>query len=302
MSNIMENSKRYVRSQFGNLITVGEPILDKYNERWLVTVKSYYPRITEDNESNERILNILTLDKLCYFYYNLNGIMVKAPSKEECLESLKLSLNLWKERVERIVTKASSKELSNVQTVRHFLRPVEVIVNYVYHYDVLENYEIENLTRTQRYLNWINLLLELRLLEKTVKGYTYGDTWVALKEKYQNKDEFMDIILSILISERYSYIREIMNVEQLGTVIHSNCCYYKSCIEADKIVKRHPESIWKDYVKYYGTKSYAEIFNTLLELSEAKVLLYAKPYFNANEEIYDRIEDYQINKSIIPPI
>lgn len=301
MSEIFRDAKKYVIQNFGNLITVDKPIMDSRHERWIVNVKSYYPRIIVDNENNEIIVNMITLDKLCTFYYNLNGVMIKSPTKTECLESLLFSLNLWNERVERIITKASSNELSNVRTVKHFLRPIELIINYIYYHDILTNEDVKDLTRTQRYLDWINLLIDLSIINKTPNGYTYGNLWIGLREKFKTRDVFMDTLISIILSERYSYMREILNVGQLGTVIHTNCCYYKSCIEADKIINLHPKSIWKDYIKYYGTKSYPEIFTTLFELTEANVLNYKKPYFYANEKIYDRIEEINVNKSITLP-
>ena len=303
LSEVFQNARRYVRENYGNLITVDSPIFSDINNEWVVNVKSYYPRIIQDDENNERMLYILTLNKLCQLNYSEEGILIRAPLKSECLYSLRESLNLWKERIERIVVKASSPELARVRTVRHYLRPIEVIVNYVFDYRLLSYKNIEDLTRTKRYMDWINLFIKLKLLESTEKGYTYGESWTGLINEYPNKKEFLERVISYILSERYAYLNEIMNIGQMGTVIHSNNCYYKSCIEADKIIQKYPHSIWKDYVKYYGKKSYAEIYNTLLELSEAKVIEYRKPYFSANEEIFERImTGYEINPTITPPI
>lgn len=302
MSEIFQKARRYVRENYGNLVTVDSPIPDEINNRWTVNVKSYYPRLIQDDSKFERNVNILTLNKLCQLYYDFDGKLIKSPKKSECLDSLKASLNIWKERVERIVTKASSPELANVRTIRHFLRPVEVIVNFILEYELLSYNDVENLTRTRRYMDWIELLTNINLIESSKSGYTYSELWVGFREKYPKKQDFLNFVISYILSERYAYLNEIMNIGQMGTVIHSNSCYYKSCIEADKIVQKYPKSIWKDYVKFFGKKSYAEIYNTLLELSEVKVIEYNKPYFRGNEEIFERILEYRLDTTITPPI
>jgi len=44
----------------------------------------------------------------------------------------------------------------------------------------------------------------------------------------------------MVLSERYSYLEEIMNIKVLSALIHTNSCYYRLCIDADRIVKKRP--------------------------------------------------------------
>jgi hypothetical protein len=129
----------------------------------------------------------------------------------------------------------------------------------------------------------------------------YGDIGISIRESVRGKDEFLSSIISYVLSERYSYLKEIMKIGNLGTIMHINSCYYRSCLEADKIIKRKPRSIYAEYVKNYGRRSYQEIFYTLIELSDANVIQYKKPYITANEEILDKQSSYNVDLSVTPP-
>jgi len=105
----------------------------------------------------------------------------------------------------------------------------------------------------------------------------------------------------MVLSERYSYLEEIMNIKVLSALIHTNSCYYRLCIDADRIVKKRPRSIHHVYEKTYGRRSYVEFFNSLMELSRENVIHYEKPYITANEEIMERINKLEIPHTVTPP-
>jgi len=302
MSDIYKQAKTFAIEHYGNLVLAEEPQYDSFSEKYVVNLSVNYPRLIINDATNERIINILTLKKICKLSYNLNGAIVSSPTRTQCLASLNESLNLWNERIERIITKAASTELANVQTVHHFLNPVEVIMNWIYNFHFLGEQDIADLTRSERYWDWINLLKSLEIISPGENKFGLGSIGQGLRERSHNKDELVRNVVSYILAERYSYLEEIMNINQLSTLIHANSCYYKSCIDADQIVKKNPRSIHHEYEKIYGRKSYVEFFNNLMELSKGKVIKYEKPYFTANEEIFERISHFEVQHSISPPM
>ena len=302
MSEICVQARKYAHEHYGNLVFAEEPTYDHFSQRYAVNLSVHYPRLIVNDATNERIINVLTLEKICQLHYNASGTMVNPPNRGECLNGLNDALNLWNERIERIVTKAASNELAGVQTVHHFLNPIEVIMNWIYHYNALKEEDIEDLTRTERFWDWINLLKSLDILTLGDGKFGLGNTGQGLRERSHGKDELVRNVISYVLSERYSYLEEIMNIKVLSTLIHANSCYYRYCIDADRIVKKNPRSIHQQYEKIYGKRSYIEFFNSLMELSKGRVIRYEKPYITANEEIFDRINSMNIEPSIAPPL
>jgi hypothetical protein len=301
MSEIRHQARKYALEHYGNLVYAEEPRYDSYLDKYTVNLSVHYPRLIVNDATNERIINVLTLQKICQLHYNAGGAIVDPPKKEECLNGLNQSLNLWNERIERIVTKAASNELAGVQTVHHFLNPIEVIMNWIYHYNALSEEDIKDLTRSERYWDWINLLKSLDIITLGEGKFGLGSIGQGLREKSRGKDELVRNVISHILYERYSYLEEIMNIKVLSTLIHANSCYYRYCIDADRIVKKNPRSIHQQYERIYGKRSYVEFFNSLMELSKGRVIRYEKPYFTANEEIFDRISSSKIEPIIAPP-
>jgi len=302
MSEIYRKAKMYAVEHYGNLVYAEEPSHDAFSRKYLVNLSVHYPRLIINDANNERIVNVLNLEKISQLLVNEKGTILDAPTKDQCLHALNESLNLWNERIERIVTRAASSELANVQTVHHFLNPVEVIMNWIYHYNVLTEQDIEDLTRSERYWDWINLLKSLGVITYGEAKFGLGEIGQGIRERSRDKDALVRNVISLIFAERYSFLEEIMNIKALSTLIHANSCYYRFCIDADKVVKKTPQSIHHEYERIYGRRSYVEFFNSLMELSKGKVVIYQKPYVTANEEIFERINELNIQHSVTPPM
>jgi len=301
MSEIRKKAKMYAIEHYGNLVYAEEPRYDSFVNKYIVNLSVHYQRLIINYATDERIINILNLEKISQISYTEYGSILDRPTKDQCLNALKDALNIWNERIERIVTKAASNELAHVQTVHHFLNPIEVIMNWIYHHNALTEQDIEDLTKTPRYWDWINLLKSLEILDYGQGRFGLGSIGQGLRERSRDTDELVRNVISMVLSERYSYLEEIMNIKVLSALIHTNSCYYRFCIDADRIVKKKPQSIHHVYEKTYGRRSYVEFFNSLMELSRENVIHYEKPYITANEEIMERINKLEIPHTVTPP-
>jgi len=301
MEEIRVKARRYALEHYGNLIQPDEPVYDSANQMWTVPLKASLPRIITDDANELRTVNVLTLDRICQLTLTDSGSILQPPTRAQCLSGLDDSLNLWNKRIERIVTRASSTELSQVGAIHHYLHPLKVIMDWIYFFDDLPEEEMEDFSRPDNKWDWINLLKSLQIIEYGNGRFGYGPIGQGLRERSHGKEEFLNKIISEVLSERYSYLEEKMKITQLSTLIHANSTYYRACVEADKIVKRHPKSIHNDYIRVYGKKSFPELFSNLIELTEGNVLHYDNRYFSANEDIFDRISSMNIEPSITPP-
>ena len=124
----------------------------------------------------------------------------------------------------------------------------------------------------------------------------------GIREKSKSKDDFIKNILSLILSERYSYLEDVMHIRVLSALLHANSTYYKFCIEANENIAKRPQSIHREYEKIYGRRSYVEFFNNLTELSRGEVLHYNEPYVTANDSILSKINMNDLQNVVSPPM
>ena len=125
-SEIHRKAKRYVANHYGNLLHAEDPLYD--SNKYIVNFSVHYPRLIIDDTTMERTVNVLNLERIAHLTYTMDGSILDKPTREQCINALRDALNTWNERIERIVTKTASNELARVQTVHHFLNPIEVIM------------------------------------------------------------------------------------------------------------------------------------------------------------------------------
>ena len=269
MSEILKKAKRHAIDHYGNLVYPMEPRYDPTFKRYTVNLGVHMPRLIINDATNARIINTLTLEKLCQITYNKNGNLQTQPTKHECLQAL--------------------------------LNPAVVIANWLYHHNTLTEDNLEDLTRTEKYWDYIDLLKSLQVIAYGDDKFGLGKIGQGIREKSKTKDEFIRNTLSLILSERYSYIEEVMQIRVLSALIHTNTAYYKFCIEANQNIEKRPESIHREYEKIYGRRSYVEFFNSLMELSRGNVIHYLEPYVTANEQILENINKIEVPQNVSPP-
>lgn len=302
MSEILKKAKRYALDNYGNLVYPTEPKYDPYFDNYTVNLSVHLPRLIINDATNIRTINTLTLDKICKMTYSKSGNIQSQPTKQECLKAFNEALHLWNQRINRIVTRAASDQLAEVPAVHHFLNPAVVITNWLYHHNTLTEENLGDITRTEKYWDYIDLLKSLQVLAYGENRFGLGKIGQGIREKSDSKDEFIRNILSLILSERYSYLEDIMHIRVLSALLHANSTYYKFCIEANQNIEKRPKSIHREYENIYGRRSYVEFFNNLMELSRGNVLYYNEPYVTANEVILEKINKIELSRNVSPPM
>ena len=150
--------RKYVIQHYGNLISVDDPEFDSTDKTWVAELKSDYPRIIHDDRSpDERFLKFLSLRRLGTIKIGENLEPLEATSRETCVNNLSCFLNMWQERAERIIVKASSDNLASINEARWVLGKIGTIISRLKLNDVILDSELDTLpvkeaVKLKRYL------------------------------------------------------------------------------------------------------------------------------------------------------
>jgi len=287
--------RKYVSRNYGNLISVGGPTFDDRTKTWLAELRSDYPRIIHDDRSpNERTLKFLSLGRLGTIRFeekNLNPIEVTP--REICIQNLSSFLDMWQERAERIIVKASSDHFARINEAQWVLAKVGMIITNLLQREIILNEELasQSPNSESKIKRYLKLLEGLDIVRHVDEGYTYGNLFVELRSRTPSVREFKTAILSHLIRERYPTLRELFGISQLETFVHVDSCYYRPALEAEKLPYWTSDSIIDCYTRLYGRKSPLRLTYILGELVEVRALEHEDKYYFGNEELFSQMLD-----------
>jgi len=291
---IIEEARKYLVRHYGNLISVAEPEFDARTKTWLAELKSDYPRIIhDDRRPNERILKFLSLRGLGIIKFGDDLKFIEATSREICVQNLSSFLGMWQERAERIIVKASSDHLAQINETQTVLSKISMIISNLLQKEIISEKEIAfNPPSIQgKIRRYLKLLEGLDLVRQIEGGYTYGNLFTELGRQTKNFQEFKIAILSYVIRERYSALKETIGISQLETIVHVDSCYYRPALEAENLLYWTSDSIINRYAKLYGRLSPLRITHILGELVNVKALECEDRYYFGNEKLFSRMLD-----------
>jgi hypothetical protein len=300
---VLKEVSRYVICRYGNLISADEPLFDYKTKTWIVQLKTDYPRIIQDDRSDERTVKFLSMKGLgtLRFSEDLKPIESASTKKEECVEKLKSFLEIWQERAERIVIMASSDQLARISETQWVLAPIREIISNLLQKDCIYDGEIK--VKGEKIGQYLKLLEDLELIQKVESGYTYGNLFTALREKTpnQNSQEFKMTVLSHIIRERYPMLVEVFGITQLIPFIHVESAYYQPTLEAEKLLYRKRESIITNCAQVYGYKDSLRINYILDELVGVGALERRNRCYYGNEEMFSKMLEMKGELSDLSP-
>ena len=250
---------------------------------------------------------------------NEEGSIVQYSSRNTILEQLNKYLNIWSDRVEQVIIKASSNNLAFSPTIQHFLNPVRRIISTILLTGEISNKDLNAFPKTDRALEWIYLLQNLEIIKQTEYGYKYGDMWSMLydstsslekklKERYYQLDTilhtynraslFQYLIMSYLLEENYGYIKDVMNLKGISRILNVNTCYYKPCLEAQKLLQFKPKTILFNYTREYGKLKFPLISSAIMELITVGLLEYKKGLLYGSEPHFEQMLNLEPSRQI----
>jgi hypothetical protein len=279
-------------SNYGNLISVGDPKFDEIQKVWVAQLQSDYPRIIRDDiDPQRRILKFISLKGLGEIKLSQDLKVLEATPRSRCVENVDSFLRLWMERAERIIVSTSSEQLAKVSGAEWVLNPIVMIISNLSQQNFIYDWEVDEDIRPDNIKQYLKLLEELDLVERRNDGWRYGNLFTSLREKSSGFEEFQIKILSHLIKERYSVIREILDIRRFENVIHVDTCYYAPSLEAEELIYRKEASIRSDYENLYDEIGTLRLRQILGELVRVGALKKKDEYYFGNEKIFGDMLD-----------
>ena len=308
---ITEEVRRYATRHYGNLVTVDKPRFDDKTKTWIAELKCDYPRVVHDDRSpSERSLNFISLRRLGEIRLGEDFHPIETTTtRETCVKNLGSFLQMWQERAERIIVEVSSNQLARTNQAQSILAKVDMLISRLQSKGLIQEEDITAFPPAQeaKIRLYLRFLEGLDLARKTDEGYTYGNLFAVLRNQSVvlrdqcsgNVGAFKTAILSHIIKERYTTLRETFGISQLEPFVHIESCYYRPALEAEKLQYWTSDSILRHYSKNYGRKPSLRTGYVLDELVAVDALKYEDKYYFGNDQLFTQMLDL---KSQMPEV
>jgi len=284
--------QRYAFSHYGNLILVDEPEFDEDENLYVSTLRSDYPLIIQDDRlPKKRTVRVLKIGNLGTISINSDNKIVKekTSSRDDIIANLNLFFELWKERAETIVISASADNLVRISRLRHFFDPIDSVLIYLWDTHKMFDEDINTarlIGRRRKMRLYLNLLEGLEIVRRVEDGYVEGNMFLSLRDSAKNEEQFRDTVISHIIRERYSTLRDIFHLTILEPTIHIDNSIYLPELEAELTVYRSASSIERDYRYYYERRiNPLDLKLTLKRLENAQAISRRGNHYSGNEKL-----------------
>lgn len=309
MSNIAveQVAFRYLFSHYGELILADNPVFDKREQVYVSNLRSDFPIIFQDDRTLENRFHLLKVNHIGSIYIDkeLKVIKDRTTSREECVENLKLFFKLWLKRAEEIIVSATAESLVCVSKFNHYFDTIDAVLGSIYDAGCVTDEEIQDARHSKRLRKthlYLELLEGLELIRRSGDGYAPGNAFISLRDssKERSKEEFIDLLLSYVIKERYPTLRDVFKLTILEPTIHVDSCVYLPEIEEGNSIFRTEESIQKDFKEYYSKPiGILDLRLHLRRLENAKAIERDGKHYFGNEKM---LKDMINTKKKMAPI
>jgi len=292
LQQIAKRTREYVLTNYGNLLSIDEPVFDERERLWKVGLKTEYPRLIKNDDPEERFVRTVLIKDLGTIWVDQDLTVIRDLStpRSESVKILQTRLKTWEERAENIIVRTSALQLANTGIANVFLNPIRTVLgNFLQEENAIIPFEeLEDARET--YLKWISLLEDLQLVRKEEEGYTYGNMFTEIRRQTPTDQEFLTYTLAYVIRERYPLLKEAFKLRQFETLVHLDSCYYRPALEAGKVLYQRAESLFHRYFTQYSKyKPQLELRAGLMELCYSNALKRGKGYYFANDELFQEM-------------
>jgi hypothetical protein len=249
----------YASMNYGHLISVDAPIYDERKGLYISNLHSDYPLVIKNEKPPERkTWHFLEISSLGHITSDKNGKIIKerTTSRDECIRNILSFFKLWKRRAEEIVVYATSDKLVKGLRWYHFLDPIDEIVDQLWESECIDEFEIDygrSRKRRKKTRQYLALLEGLKIVTRRNGNYFEGNLAItARNEAKGDKRYFRDLLVSTVLKERYSTLRDVFHLTILDPVVRVDNTVYIPEIETEVRIYRTFNSIRRDFKHYYN--------------------------------------------------
>ncbi|MGD0995413.1 MAG: hypothetical protein ABR909_07815 [Candidatus Bathyarchaeia archaeon] len=285
----------YASLNYGHLILVDTPLHDEQEDLYISNLRSDYPLIIKNEKPPEtKTLHVLEIDRLGVITSDKDGRIIKerTTSRDECIKNIDSFFELWKRRAEEIVVYASSDKLVKGLRFNHFFDPIDEILSSLWEYECIEDVEMDlyrSAARRKKTRLYLGLLEGLKIVSRKGNDYSEGNLAVtARKEAKGNRRKFRDMLVSTILKERYTTLRDVFKLSILEPVIRVDNCIYLPEIETEEQIFRSFESVRHDFIKYYHRSMNERVLKRVLDqLVDQEIIGQEGKHYSGNKDLRD---------------
>lgn len=299
-------AQRYAFSHYGELVLVDDPIYDEEEKAYTSNLRSDYPLIIQDDRTpTKRFIRVLKIDSIGSISFDLDCKVIKGrtSSREDCIKNLLIFFDFWKKRAEDIVISVSADNLVHISRFRHFFDPIDAILIGLWDDHKIFDAEIELArvtTRRKKIRLYLELLEGLEVIRRVEDGYVEGNLFLAYRQQEKNETIFRDKMLSYIIRQRYTTLRDIFKLTILEPTIHVDSCVYLPEMESELQIHRTKESILNGYEYFYKRRiNPLDLKLVLTRLETAEAISRDGRHYFGNEHLLKKMIEI---KKQLPPL
>ena len=274
---------KYVVRHYGNLVLHEDPDFDEDLQLWISRLHSDYPVTIQNDLTTERKLRFIKINILGFVAFDQEMRLNRewTSSRETVTSRIMTYLNMWRAHAENIMISAAADRIVDLPEVMTALNPIYEILlmlheeGQIFPEDLIPERKtrkaaMKNAMKTKRYLT---LLEELSLIRRHKKKYVRGNAFVSLEERIPEFSKLTKNVFSMILSERYPYLREVIPLTNLERLIKvGNIVYYPE-LHAREPVPRDTSTLVKEYALEYGGEiSITAIRSNLYKLKGVKII------------------------------
>jgi len=110
----------------------------------------------------------------------------------------------------------------------------------------------------------------------------------ARKEAKGNRRKFRDMLVSTILKERYTTLRDVFKLSILEPVIRVDNCIYLPEIETEEQIFRSFESVRHDFIKYYHRSMNERVLKRVLDqLVDQEIIGQEGKHYSGNKDLRD---------------
>lgn len=293
----MNNPERaiafYASLNYGHLILADAPIHDEREDLYISNLHSDYPLIIKNEKPPEtKTMHVFEIDRLGVITSDKSGRILKdrTTSRDECIRNIESFFELWKRRAEEIVVYVSSDRLVKGLRFNHFFDPIDEILSQLWEYECIKDVEIDfgrSVSRKKKTRLYLGLLEGLEIVSKKGDGYSEGNLAISARNEAKgNKRKFRDMLVSTVLKERYTTLRDVFKITILEPVIRVDNCIYLPEIETEEQIYRSVKSISNDFKNYYHRSINEQVLKRSLDqLVDIEVIEQEGSHYFGNEAL-----------------
>ena len=151
---------------------------------------------------------------------------------------------------------ASSDVFAKIEESIHVLNPLELILDQLVRtvkdseIKILDS-DIDEQNNPDRIMQYLELLLELEIVRRVQGGYIHGNVCVGLLEKTNTSKNLKTSLLSYVIAQKYSTLRQVFSITQLEPMyilqMHIILLHWK----AEKLIRISRPHLYQRYQSFY---------------------------------------------------